>query len=51
MSIKITSRDIKFFVLGAAAVFIFLLIYDWDHFEKGLLGKLPHDHVRTEKVE
>jgi len=35
MNYKITSRDFKFFILGVLAMFIFVLIYDWDEFEKG----------------
>jgi hypothetical protein len=30
MKFNITARDIKFFVLGLFAVFIFVSIYDWE---------------------
>jgi len=30
MKFNITTRDIKFFVLGLLAVFIFVTIYDWE---------------------
>ncbi len=36
MNLKITSRDFKFFMIGVFAMFIFVIIYDWDDFEKGL---------------
>lgn len=35
MKVNITSRDFKFFMLGVFAMLIFVIIYDWDEFEKG----------------
>ena len=35
MKIKINSRDIKFFLLGLFAMFLIVLIYDWESFVKG----------------
>ncbi len=39
MKINITSRDIKFFILGILGAFIFATIYDWEEnvesFKKG----------------
>lgn len=48
MKFNITSRDIKFFILGILASFIFTTIYDWDDnveafkkgFEDGRQGKV-----------
>jgi len=51
MNFKITSRDFKFFIIGVFAMFIFVIIYDWNDFEKGLKGIAPYDEVNTEKVE
>lgn len=51
MSIKITSRDIKFFTLGVLAALIFTIIYDWDQFERGFMGEPPHDNIKIENVE
>jgi len=50
MKISITSRDIKFFLIGVFAMFIFVLICDWDQFEKGLMGEPPHDTVKTNHI-
>jgi len=30
MKLNIKTRDVKFFILGILAAFIFALIYDWD---------------------
>ena len=38
MKVNITSRDFKFFMLGVFAMLIFVIIYDWDEFEKGFTG-------------
>jgi len=38
MKINITSRDFKFFMIGVFAMLIFVIIYDWDEFEKGFNG-------------
>ena len=35
MKVNITSRDFKFFILGVFAMLMFVIIYDWDEFEKG----------------
>lgn len=39
MKLNITSRDIKFFILGILGAFIFITIYDWEEnvesFKKG----------------
>jgi hypothetical protein len=39
MKFNITSRDIKFFILGILGAFIFITIYDWEEnvesFKKG----------------
>lgn len=39
MKLKLTKRDIKFFVLGVVAAFIFATIYNWEEnaasFKKG----------------
>ncbi|MGM0934685.1 MAG: hypothetical protein ACQEWD_14710 [Bacteroidota bacterium] len=41
MKVSITSRDLKFFMLGILATFIFITIYDWEEnvesFKKGYL--------------
>jgi hypothetical protein len=47
MKFKIKGRDIKFFILGVFAAFIFSMIYDWQDnvkafkngFEDGVSGK------------
>jgi len=51
MNFKITSRDFKFFMIGVFAMFIFVMIYDWDQVENGLKGIAPNDTVKTEKTE
>ena len=51
MKNTITSRLIKFFILGIFALLIFTIIYDWDHFKRGLLGKPPHKTTQTEKID
>lgn len=51
MKINITSRDLKFFMIGVFAMFIFVIIYDWDDFEKGLRGNAPRDTAKIEIVE
>lgn len=51
MNFKVTSRDFKFFIIGVLTLFLAVIIYDWDHFEKGLLGTDPNDTAKTENVE
>ncbi len=36
MKNKITSREVKIFLLGFFTMFIILLIYDWKDFVKGV---------------
>jgi len=35
---KISSRDLKFFLFGIATMFIIVLVWDWNDFVKGLKG-------------
>jgi len=35
MKIKISSRDLKFFLFGIATMFIIVIIFDWNDFVKG----------------
>ena len=46
MNFKITSRDFKIFMLGVLAMFIFMLIYDWDNAKAGFLGKPPIENIQ-----
>ncbi len=50
MNIKFTSRDFKFFILGALAAFVFVIIYDWEEFEKGFKGGAPDNIAITEQL-
>ncbi len=34
MSFNFTRRYLTFFILGALAAFVFIIIYDWKEFEK-----------------
>jgi len=38
MKLKITSRDLKFFLLGILAMLLVVLSYDWKDFKAGLMG-------------
>ncbi len=51
MKVNITSRDFKFFILGVFAMLIFVIIYDWDQFERGLKGAASTGTAITEKIE
>lgn len=47
MKIKISSRDIKFFLLGVFTFFIISIIYDWDNFVDGFkrgMNDSKNDH-------
>ncbi len=35
MKIKVTSRDVKIFLLGFFTMFIIVIIYDWNDFVDG----------------
>ena len=48
MNFKLSSRDLKFFILGALAAFIFVIIYDWEEFEKGFRGGTPDTLAKIE---
>ena len=50
MNLKITTRDFKFFMIGVFTMFISLLIYDWDDFEKGF-KKGYNKGMQIEKTE
>ncbi len=51
---KITKRDMRFFLLGILAMFIFVLIYDWDDFKRGLkdgaTGSYNYEHQEKAPV-
>jgi len=38
MKLKITSRDLKFFLLGILAMLLVVLTYDWKDFKAGLMS-------------
>ena len=50
MKVKFTSRDFKFFILGSLAAFVFVIIYDWEEFEKGFKGGAPDNIAITEQL-
>ena len=50
MNFKFTNRDLKFFILGLVAAFTFVIIYDWEEFEKGLKGGAPVNISKTESI-
>ena len=51
MNFKIRSRDIKFFILGIFAMFIFIIIYDWSDFVDGFNDGFNGRYNKIEKVE
>lgn len=51
MKVNITSRDLKFFTLGVFAMLVFVIIYDWEEFQKGLMGEAPKDTALIELFE
>ncbi|SDS28691.1 hypothetical protein [Gramella sp. MAR_2010_147] len=51
MNFNLKSRDLKFFILGVLAAFIFVIVYDWDDFERGLTGEPGNISSQTEMVK
>jgi len=51
MNLKITTRDFKFFMIGVFTMFIFLLIYDWDDFEKGFKNGYNDGYNNSSQIE
>lgn len=49
MKFNITARDIKFFVLGLFAVFIFVTINDWEDTVKAFKEGAAHGKTDYEK--
>ena len=51
MNFKFNSRDLKFFILGALAAFVFVIIYDWEEFEKGFRGATSDNVAQIEHIK
>ncbi|SDR66265.1 hypothetical protein [Christiangramia echinicola] len=51
MKFNFTARDFKFFILGVFTMLLFVIIYDWDQFEKGLKGYSPNDTAKIENIK
>jgi hypothetical protein len=47
---KITSRDIRFFFLGVFAMFVVVILFEWNDFVTGLKGGMYHA-TKTEMVK
>ncbi|NNE15290.1 MAG: hypothetical protein HKN51_09960 [Saprospiraceae bacterium] len=47
---KITRRDIKFFIFGFLAMLLVLIIYEWSDFKKGF-NEGYNDHRSTIEVK
>lgn len=47
MNFKFTKRDFKFFMIGIFAMFVFVIIYEWDDFEKGF----KNGYYNTSQIE
>ncbi len=47
---KITSRDIRFFFLGVFAMFVVVILFEWNDFVAGLESGMPHA-PKTEMVK
>ena len=51
MKYNFTARDFKFFMLGVFAMLLFVIIYDWNEFEKGFTGNVPKITAEIEKIK
>ncbi|NER10421.1 hypothetical protein SAMN06265375_10131 [Muriicola jejuensis] len=48
---KISKRDIKFFLFGALTMFLIVLIYEWDDFKRGFKDGFEKGRAQQEVTE